>query len=113
MKSLGSWKVFFGTDFVNINYAYNLICIIKFASHTIIVQTYFKFLFIFFSGILNSTDKVNLKVGGDSFVTWKISNKYYETAVEICVIKEKNLRDAKFSEELQAVIVTFDSNKVR
>ena len=43
---------------------------------------------------------------------WNITNKYYEADVDICHVQRKNMIGQQFSEEVEAVIALFDSQKV-
>ena len=43
---------------------------------------------------------------------WNIANKYYNANVDVCHVQRKNVIGQQFSEEVEAVIAIFDSQKV-
>ncbi|CAK8697326.1 alpha- and gamma-adaptin-binding protein p34-like [Clavelina lepadiformis] len=44
---------------------------------------------------------------------WKISNKYYNAAVDICMLQEKTVGNEEFANEVEALVAIFDSKKER
>nr|CAB3219597.1 alpha- and gamma-adaptin-binding protein p34 [Phallusia mammillata] len=65
-------------------------------------------------GIIETGEITTLPIKTDtssSYLTWEISNKYYSATVDICGIDSKNIFDKSFAEQLQAIVVIFNSTK--
>lgn len=71
-------------------------------------------LILLFTGILQKEKLDEICEEKEFYLSypWNIANKYYEAAVDVCHVKQKNIVSQLFSSEVEAVVAVFDSKKV-
>ena len=63
-------------------------------------------------GLEELPSSIELESGVTAY-PWHIDTKYYEADINLCVIRNKMISSQELAETVQAVVLYFDSNKVK